>query len=397
MMRIMVVEDEQPQADLIKYLLQNISDDYKEQAGIDGVEITLANCASKARQLLEQARADQKPYDLLLLDLGLPENPLENEKPELGVDILRVAKDKEAARGIIVISVFDELERYVRLGASDFIGKPYDKEELPVRVLNAWVQVKEMRWQRMVNDIMKESLRELAPYADKGISYQLSSCFSRLTQSVRRGTEEMRNGLFKHLNLGPVDTLPDPLEQRLTAMEETIRKGREEWKEIQEPFKIADESPHGVIVEQEVARHAEKLRPCVNIRLKTPPERETRILSFRDKFRDNAEVVIREILAGGLSEETDFSKLLEIAVEVASGDGTGMAQIHFRDNFNPIRADLAKEITNGDNIAPGNGQWRAWGLSVVQHIALRGGGRLIVEPQDDGNLITYLVTLAQDV
>jgi hypothetical protein len=34
---------------------------------------------------------------------------------------------------------------------------------------------------------------------------------------------------------------------------------------------------------------------------------------------------------------------------------------------------------------------------VVQHIALRGGGRLIVKPLEDGNLITYRVTLAQDV
>lgn len=396
-MRTMVVEDEQPQADLIKYLLQNISEDYKRQAGIDGVEITVANCASTARQLLEQAGVDQKPFDLLLLDLGLPEDPLESARPELGVDILGVAKKHEAARGIIVISVFDELERYVRLGASDFIVKPYDKEELPVRVVKTWIQIKEMYWQRVLNSIMKDSLRELAPYADKGISYHLSSCFSRLTQSVRHETEEMRNGLFKQLNLSLAGALPDPLEQRLTAMEDTIRKAREEWKEIQEPFKIADESPHGVIVEREVARHAEKLRPCVNIRLETPPDPETRILSFRDRFRDNAEVVIREILVGGLSEETDLSKLLEIAVEVESGDGTGMAQIRFRDNFVPISDDLAEEITNGDSIPPGDGRWRAWGLSVVQHIALRGGGRLIVEPQDNGNLITYRVTLAQDV
>lgn len=396
-LRILVVEDEQPQADLVKHLLQNVSGDYKKQAGIDEVEVTLADCASKARQLLKQTKIDQRPYDMLLLDLGLPEYPLGNEEPELGMDILRLAKEEEATRGIIVISVFDELERYVRLGASDFIGKPYDEEELPIRVFNTWVRIKEMHWQRMLNDIMKDSLRELAPYADKGISYQFGSCFSHLTQSVRRENEEMRDELFKQLNLSPTDALPEPLAQRLIAVEEAIRKAIEAWKEIQEPFKIADESsPHGVIVEQEVARQAEKLRPCVNIRLDTPAERETRILSFRDKFRDNAEVVIREILVGGLSEETDFSKSLEIAVEV-SEDGMGMAQIHFRDNFNSIRADLATGITNSDNIPPGDGQWRAWGLSVVQHIALRGGGRLIVEPQENGNLITYRVTLAQDV
>jgi hypothetical protein len=139
------------------------------------------------------------------------------------------------------------------------------------------------------------------------------------------------------------------------------------------------------------------LHPCINIRLETSAERATRILSFRDKFNSNAEVVIREILVGGLNDETDYSKALEISVEVVSGDGMGMAQIFFQDNFNPINSDLAEKINNGENIPPGDGQWRAWGLSVVQHIALRGGGRLIVEPREDGNSITYRVTLAQDV
>ena len=50
------------------------------------------------------------------------------------------------------------------------------------------------------------------------------------------------------------------------------------------------------------------------------------------------------------------------------------------------------ELFNGRD-----GQWRAWGLSVAQQVALRGGGRLIVEPLEGGNLITYRVTLAQDV
>lgn len=74
-----------------------------------------------------------------------------------------------------------------------------------------------------------------------------------------------------------------------------------------------------------------------------------------------------------------------------------MAKIQFRDNFEPIQGQLAEQINRGDNIAPRDGQWRAWGLSVVQHIASRGGGRLEVQPLEDGNLITYRVTLAQDV
>jgi hypothetical protein len=122
-----------------------------------------------------------------------------------------------------------------------------------------------------------------------------------------------------------------------------------------------------------------------------------RILSFKDAFRNNASMIIREILTGGLSEtkEADLSTLPEVIVNIEKK--TGMAEISFRDGFSPIPADQAEQITKGEIIPPRDGQWRAWGLSVAQHIALRGGGRLIVEPLEDGNLITYRVTLAQDV
>jgi len=396
-LRTLIVEDDKYQADAVSYILQATGERQMKDAGIDGFEITMVNYAADARKVLDQAGRDAKPYDLLLLDLGLSENSGEDDKPEMGIELLKLAKDQEAAPGIIVISAFTDLERYALIGATDFIGKPYGKEELQKRVLSAWRNVKEKYRQRMVTAILKDSLRELAPYADKGIIYRLGSCFSRVTHSVRQEAEEIRTELFNQYNLGPADTLPAPLEHRLAAVKDAVNSARQEWKEIQRPFKITEESPCGVIVEDEVKQLAEQLHPCINVRLETSAERATRILSFRDEFNGNAEVVIREILVGGLSDETDHSKSLEVSVEVVSGDGMGMAQIFFQDNFNPIDSDLAEKINNGENIPPGEGQWRAWGLSVVQHIALRGGGRLIVEPREDGNLITYRVTLAQDV
>jgi hypothetical protein len=61
------------------------------------------------------------------------------------------------------------------------------------------------------------------------------------------------------------------------------------------------------------------------------------------------------------------------------------------------RAD-AQAINGGFAIGPNHGATRfgrAWGLSVVQHVALRGGGRLIVTPQQQGSQITYVIPLAQ--
>jgi len=388
-LRTMIVEDEIPQAEAARHILQSIGATQMKQAGIDGFEIALAHYAAEAFDLLRQAEQTGKPYDLLLLDLGLPRHKGEAARPEQGVDILKFALDTETARGVIVISVFTELERFIRLGATDFIGKPYSKEDLQSRALIAWGKVKEKYRQRMLED--------LAPYANNGVSYRLSSCFSRFIQSMRHETEEIRRELVKDLDRNPMDGLSKSLAQHLAAVEEAIKNAREEWKQIQKPFKLADELPRGVVVEQVLERLAEELRPCLTLCLETPTAQPTRILSFQDEFQDNAVMVIREILVGGLSEtkEGDLSKFWEVRVKVTTQDG--MAEIQFRDNFIPIPEPLAKQINNGDNIAPREGQWRAWGLSVVQHIALRGGGRLIVKPLEDGNLITYRVTLAQDV
>jgi CheY-like chemotaxis protein len=386
-LRALIVEDDKYQAEAISYILQGTDERQMKDAGIAGFEITVVNYAADARKALEKAGRDAAPYDLLLLDLGLPENPGEDEKPEMGIELLKLAKDLEAARGIIVISVFTDLERYAMLAATDFIGKPYGKDELQTRALNTWKVVREKHRHRKISE------RDLTLYANIGIIYRLSSCFSRLVHSAQRETEELRGELIEHFGERHTYALPEPLARRLTMIENLIQRARNEWREIQEPFQITGDTPHGLDIEEEIKRFAEELRPCIAIKLEQPADHDMRILTFNDAFRNNASMIIREILTGGLSEikEADLSILPEVIVNVEKK--TGMAEISFRDSFSPIPADQAEQITKGEIIPPRDGQWRAWGLSVAQSIALRGGGRLIVEPLEDGNLISYRVTL----
>jgi DNA-binding response OmpR family regulator len=396
-LRIIVVEDEKPQAEATRHILRTINPEEMREVGLEGVEVTLANCAADARHHLQRAMEDKKPFDIALLDLGLPENNGESESADQGLSVLNFIRERKAAHDVIIVSVFTELDRYVgpafRLGASDFIGKPYNEEEMQARVLKAWSRIRESRRQLILNEMMKSSLKELAPYADKGISYQLGSCFTKFTRQVRRDTEQLRAAMLSQFGLNSMEELPGALAQRLASVENSVRDARDEWKRIQEPFKIADDSPRDLVVENAIIQLAEDLRPCVTVKIEAPVQSETRILSFQDAYQDNAMMVIREILVGGLIEPDEIEKSWEVAVKVAVVDG--MAEIHFRDNFKPLPVELAEKVTRGENIPPRDGQWRAWGLSIVQHIALRGGGRLIVEPLENGNLISSRVTLAQ--
>jgi DNA-binding NtrC family response regulator len=77
----------------------------------------------------------QQPYDLLLLDLKMPEKD--------GYFVLRELQRVSIQIKVIVLTAYADIKNAVdaaKLGANDFIGKPYDFDELLLtirRVLNS--------------------------------------------------------------------------------------------------------------------------------------------------------------------------------------------------------------------------------------------------------------------
>lgn len=72
---------------------------------------------------------EQEPYDLVVLDLGLPGRP--------GLEVLRNWRDKGNAVPVIVLTARDAWHERVdgfKAGADDYLGKPFHVEELVVRI-----------------------------------------------------------------------------------------------------------------------------------------------------------------------------------------------------------------------------------------------------------------------
>jgi two-component system OmpR family response regulator len=70
-----------------------------------------------------------QPYDLLILDLGLPKLP--------GLDVLRRLRGRESCLPVLILTAADSVEQRVRgldLGADDFMAKPFALSELEARV-----------------------------------------------------------------------------------------------------------------------------------------------------------------------------------------------------------------------------------------------------------------------
>jgi len=111
--QILLVEDESVFANAVrKHLLRKEYD------------ISLANDLRSARQYIKE-----NIPDLILLDMRLPDGS--------GLDLLNEIKSKNTNTEVLVMSAYGELEDAVsamKLGASDYLKKPIDLEELYVNV-----------------------------------------------------------------------------------------------------------------------------------------------------------------------------------------------------------------------------------------------------------------------
>lgn len=108
--RILIVDDEVQLIDLLQDELQDIGK-YDVDLAYDGVE---------AINLIQK-----KIYDVILLDIKLPRIG--------GLEVLKYIQEKSPDSQVIILSRFSDVKTVVetiRLGAYDFIGKPYDIDEL---------------------------------------------------------------------------------------------------------------------------------------------------------------------------------------------------------------------------------------------------------------------------
>jgi len=88
-----------------------------------GFTAQFATGADDAFQLLEKG----VEFDLILLDLKMPEKD--------GFYVLRTLRQKGVKVKVIVLTAYADVKSAIesaRLGASDFISKPYDLDELIV-------------------------------------------------------------------------------------------------------------------------------------------------------------------------------------------------------------------------------------------------------------------------
>jgi two-component system response regulator PilR (NtrC family) len=132
-LRVLVVDDEASMRDMLRIVLRR-----------DGYEVLVARNGKEALEFLQRA-----PVDLLLSDIRMPDMS--------GVDVLRAAKDINRDVVAIMMTAFastDTAVEALRLGANDYFTKPFNMDELRLKVR----QHLETRRLRQENVLLKRAL-----------------------------------------------------------------------------------------------------------------------------------------------------------------------------------------------------------------------------------------------
>jgi DNA-binding NtrC family response regulator len=151
--RVLIVEDNLIQVasrrELLSRLFVSLEEELKKDprfAGYNGslaytLELTTAACVNEARHHFSQA-SPARPFDLLLLDLGLPEVVGGHEDPQAGLRLLDAVKKGCQARACTVISAFSVYREQIwRAYEADFLAKDITDAELAPRLKSSIKQV----------------------------------------------------------------------------------------------------------------------------------------------------------------------------------------------------------------------------------------------------------------
>lgn len=112
-MRLLLVEDDPSLGPRLQDALNRAG--FATDLSIDGIDA--------------EAMGDIEPYDLIVLDLGLP--------GQSGVDVLQNWRQRNNATPVIILTARDGWEDKVlgfKAGADDYLAKPFQIEELLVRI-----------------------------------------------------------------------------------------------------------------------------------------------------------------------------------------------------------------------------------------------------------------------
>ena len=363
--KILIVDDVMSNVLLLKVLLTN--------------EKFAIATASNGRQALEQV--DKENPDLVLLDVMMPDMS--------GFEVAQhlKANPKTADIPIIFLTALNSTTDIVKgfqVGANDFISKPFNKEELIIRVTH---QISLVAAKRIILNKTEELQRTIAG-RDK-----LYSVIAHDLRSPMGSIKMVLNMLI--LNL-PSEKIGDEMYELLTMANQTtedvfslldnlLKWTKSQIGKLKVVYQDIDmvEVTEGVI---EIFSMVAELKK-ISIRLKTPSKLEV----YADI--DMIKTVIRNLLSNAIKFSNEGA---EVVVSLAEEDG--MAIVSVKDSGCGIDEENQRKLLHTDThfstFGTNNEEGSGLGLLLCKDFVIKNGGKLwFTSKKGEGSTFSFSIPL----
>jgi two-component system sensor histidine kinase/response regulator len=365
--KILIVDDVVSNVLLLKILLTN-----------EKFQVCTANCGNMC---IEQARAE-KP-DLILLDVMMPDIS--------GFDTAVILKKDPELKEIPIIFLTalnnpSDLVKGFQVGANDFLTKPFNKEELVVRVMH---QIALVAAKRMIE---KQNRELIATISNRDKMYSV------IAHDLRSPMASIR----MVLNLVVTAYTPETVGQELFSLLDKANRESEEVHDLLDNLLKWTKSQTGRlnVVTQDldlndiipgVVDIFEMIAATKNIKLELHGT-DTPLVVRADN--DMLKTVVRNFMSNAIKFSPENSSI-DIFM-MPEGD---FAKISVRDHGVGISVDRVDSIFHKGETTWGTGgeEGSGLGLQLCQDFARKNGGDVMVESvEGEGSTFSVLVPLKKD-
>ena len=362
--KILIVDDVVSNVLLLKILLSN-----------EKYQVCTANCGNMA---IEQAKAE-KP-DLILLDVMMPDIT--------GFDAAQILKKDPETTHIPIIFLTalnnpSDLVHGFQVGANDFLTKPFNKEELVVRVFH---QIKLVAATRII-ERQNAELRATIGNRDK--------MYSVIAHDLRSPMASSR----MVLNLVVASTSPDLVGQELFDLLDKANKESEEVHDLLDNLLKWTKSQTGRlnVVRQDldlndiipgVVDIFEVIAQTKHIKLNYQAS-STSVIVTADN--DMLKTVVRNFMSNAIKFSPENA-----SIDISLSTEGDFAKVSVRDHGVGIAPDRLSTIFNKGETTYGTGgeEGSGLGLQLCQDFATKNGGSCTVESTlGEGSTFSVLVPL----